>query len=127
MNLRQRKKRAKRFITIYRGNLSFGPAGSGYDLDIERARMGATDGRYDLITSIFIDTCKIYRKNPLPRAFGHGEGMHPYVDGQKPHNAIDKLWENAKEAVVAGYDAYWVDEGEGQPNSVFVVNKERIN
>ena len=127
MNLRQRRKRAKRFITVYRGNLAFGPAGSGYEVDVERARMGATDGRYDLITSLTINTHKIYRKNPLPRAFGHGEGMHPYVEGQKPYNGIDTLWETAEETVVSGYDAFYVDEGKGQPNSIFVVNKERFD
>lgn len=113
-------------ITIYRGNLAGGNAGNHYYRDAERARMYTIDGKDEEISSMTIDTSKIYKKKPLPFSFGHGEGLISYVEGQETYNAIHNLWENTEEAAKAGYDAFWTNEGVNQPNAIFVVNKERF-
>lgn len=98
-------KQAKR-IRLYRGQMASGQEGHYFSPDKEFARQFTQSGRDSEIKMITIDDSKIYRKNPLPKAYG--------FDDSELDNAIQEALQN-------GFKALWVDEGHNQPNSVFFI------
>ena len=99
-------------IILYRGELFSGKKGNYFTPDKEFARQFTRSGRDNEIRQLVLDDSKIYRKSPLPSAYGND------APGEK--NDIDIAIEEAKRN---GFNAIWVDEGQGQPNSVFFINR----
>ena len=93
-------------IELFRGQMASGQEGHYYSPDKEFARQFTQSGRDNEIKKIILDSSNLYRKNPLPKAYG--------FDDTDLDNAIS-------EAVSMGFKAIWVDEGENQPNSVFMI------
>lgn len=93
-------------IVLFRGKMAHGQEGHYYSPDKEFARQFTQSGRDEEIIQISMDSNQIYRRDPLPQAYGVNE------------NDIDDA---IREAMAQGYKAIWVDEGQGEPDSVFVI------
>ena len=53
-----------------------------------------------------MNSSEIYRKEPLPKGYGWDEEDFDIA---------------VKETLQKGFKAMWVDEGQGQPDSVFII------
>ncbi len=99
---------AQGFITLYRGENTTNRGGSNigkyYSTDKEWAKQFTQTGQVNEVKSIQIPKSSIYIKDPLPLATEEQE--------------FDECWAYAKQN---GYKAFMVNEGVGEPNSVFVV------
>ena len=93
-------------IQLFRGEMVSGQKGNYYSPDKEWARQFTQSGRDNEIKSIAIDQSSIYKKNPLPKAYGYDD---------------NDLGIAIQEAKQKGFRSLWVDEGQGQPNSVFMI------
>jgi len=93
-------------IQLFRGEMASGQGNNYYSPDKEFARQFTQSGQDKEIRTIIMDEADIYRKFPLPKSYG--------FDDNELDNAI-------AEAKVKGFKALWTDEGEGQPNSVFLI------
>lgn len=93
-------------ITLYRG---IGPSEGNnyYTPDKEFAMQFTQSGLESQIRKVKVNTNRIYRHDPLPKAYG-----------QEDPN-FDKAIEIAKSK---GMNSIWADEGSNQPNSVFKIN-----
>jgi len=100
---------ASNLITLYRGISSHNRKGSYYSIDKEFARLFTQSGRDKEIETVRINDSDIYKKEPLPLATNE--------------NSFD---EGLKEAIKLGFKAFMLDEGIGQPNSVYVIDKSCI-
>jgi len=99
--------------TVYRGEMAGQKGGNYYSTDREWARQFTQSGQDKEIRSLTIHPDEIYTvPSGLPKAYGAD------IPGQP--NDIDKAITAAK---AAGKKAILVDEGAGQPNSVFVFDK----
>jgi hypothetical protein len=104
-NLKQLHAAKQPKLILYRGEMTCGQQGNYYTADREWARQFTQSGQNHEIRVIQLDPNLIYRADVLPRAFG----------------AEDPAFDQAiAEAKRQGKKAIWVDEGKGQPNSVFV-------
>lgn len=99
-------------IILYRGELSAGKKGNYFTPDKEFARQFTRSGRDSEIRQLVVDDSRIYKKEPLPKAYGY--------DMDDGKNDMDIAIEEARQN---GFNAIWVDEGQGQPNSVFFINR----
>lgn len=93
-------------ITLYRG-IGHNEGNNFYSPSKEFALEFTRTGSENELRKISLDSSKIYKANPLPRGYGI-EDVN-----------FDKAIEYAKNK---GFIGIWVDEGENQPNSVFIVN-----
>jgi hypothetical protein len=94
-------------IKLFRGEMANGgQQGHFFSPDKEFARNFTQSGRDREIRTISIDESTIYRKDPLPKAYG--------FDESEMDIAIQEALDN-------GLKAIWVDEGQRQPNSVFII------
>ena len=99
-------------ITLYRG-IGYNEGSNFYSPSKEFAMEFTRSGRESELRTFKANTDRIYRHDPLPRGYGRED---PNFD-----LAI-------KTAQQQGYNAMWVDEGQGQPDSVFVINpKSPVN
>jgi len=96
-------------VTLYRGWAS-GGKGHYFTTDAEWARQFTQSGLESEVQTIKLKTSEIYRAPVLPKAFGTNESD---ID-----NAI-------RAAKAKGFKAIWVNEGQGQPNSVFLIKPMR--
>jgi len=94
-------------ITLYRGVMTGNSGSNYYSLDKEFARNFTQSGLDREIKTIKIEPRQIYRPSVLPEATNEGQLTQ----------AID-------EARAKGYKAVYVNEGEGQPASVFIISPE---
>jgi hypothetical protein len=90
-------------VTLYRGKNNYNQQGHYWSVDKEFARNFTQSGLDKEIESIQVDNSTLLKLNPLPKATDDG-GMD---------NAIHIGLNN-------GYKGIWVDEGNNQPNSVFI-------
>ena len=93
-------------IRVYRGESVWNKGGNFYATNPEQARQYTQSGLDKEITTAFIDTDRIYKANPLP--FGGDESQ------------MDQAIAHANEH---GFSGFWVDEGQGEQPSIFVINK----
>jgi len=93
-------------IQLYRGTSSYNKGGRYYSTDREWSRQFTQSGRESEIVSIKISAKDIYVKEPLPLA----------VDE-------DSFDEGMKEAIDGGFRAFLLDEGVGEPRSVYVIDE----
>lgn len=103
-------KAGKDDLIIYRGTRPGQETKNYYSPDREWTRQFTQSGRDNEITSARIQKKDIYRKDPLPSATSEKE--------------FDAALKEAKEK---GFAAMWLDEGPGEPNSVFIIDRSRIN
>jgi len=96
-------------ITLYRG-IGHNEGNNFYSPSKEFALEFTRTGSEKELRKINLDSTKIYKANPLPRGYGRED------------ENFDKAIEIAKSN---GFVGIWVDEGEGQPNSVFIVNPKQ--
>jgi hypothetical protein len=96
----------EKIITLYRG-IGYNEGNNFYSPSKEFAMEFTRSGRESELRTFKANTDRIYKHNPLPRGYGRED---PNFD-----LAI-------KIAQEQGYNAMWVDEGQGQPDSVFVIN-----
>jgi len=94
-------------LTLYRGELASGQQGKYFTPDREWARQFTQSGRDHEIRQIQIDPNLIYHAPVLPKAYGNDDTFDQVIDAAKQQ----------------GKKAIWVDEGHGQPNSVFIFDK----
>ena len=97
-------------IPIFRGESVYNKGGNYWSLDKEWARQFTQSGRDFEIKTAQIDLSSVYIKNPLPHATNEEE--------------FDKAIEEAKKL---NFFAVMFDEGIGEPNSIFVINKIVLN
>lgn len=95
-------------LKLYRGQMANISEGNYFSPDKEFARQFTQSGLDSEIRTILIDQSQIYKKEPLPKAYGFDE---------------EDLDTAILEAKKMGYKGIWVDEGEGQPDSVFLIGK----
>ena len=91
-------------ITLYQGTSSYNKGSRFYTPDRKWARQFTQSGRDFEIKMVTMSDSTIYRPDPLPEATSA--------------TAIDVATEEARSK---GFSAVWVDEGTGQPNSVYVI------
>jgi hypothetical protein len=96
-------------IQLFRGEMLSGQDGHYFSTDKEFARQFTQSGQDKEIKTIVVDENIIFKKDPLPKAYGFDD------------TDMDIAIEEAKRM---GFKAIWVDEGEGQPNSVFFIGGE---
>lgn len=96
----------KKIIILYRGH-GYNEGNNFYSPSKEFALEFTRTGRESELTKIKVDSNRIYKNDPLPRAYG--------MEDINFDNTI-------KQASKLGFNAFWVDEGIDQPNSVFVIN-----
>ena len=102
---------AAKLLTLYRGELASGQQGNYFTTDHEWARQFTQSGRDHEIRHIQVDPNLIYRATVLPEASGTDEQVFD---------------QTIAEARRLGKKAIWVNEGQGQPNSVFIFDKSLI-
>jgi len=93
-------------ITVYRGEGSYNKGGNYFTTDREWARQFTQSGRDFEIQSFLIPSEAIYTAFELPKAYDEA--------------SFDK---GIFEAQENGFSSFWVDEGSGQPNSIYVIDK----
>lgn len=91
-------------IKLYRGESVYNKDGHYYTTDREWARQFTQSGLDREIKMISVPEDIIYRKDPLPSAVNESE--------------FDIALAEAKEN---GFKAFWVNEGDGEPNSVYFI------
>lgn len=97
--------RIAKLITLYRGNNAYNKGGRYYTTDKEWARQFTQSGRDSEIVSIHYNPDNIYAKIPMP------------------HATSEKEFDEAmKEAIEKGFKAFMLDEGMGQPHSVYIIS-----
>lgn len=94
-------------VELFRGKLTKGQEGKFFSTDKEFAREFTQSGQDKEIETITINQSDIFKKEILPSANNEAE--------------IDTAIKEAKDA---GFKAVLVDEGKGQPNSVFLIDKK---
>jgi len=92
-------------IPVYRGESIYNKNGHYWTTDKKWALQFTQSGKESEIKSATIESDKIYRAEPLPHATAERE--------------LEQAIEDAKNI---GFDAVWVDEGRGEPNSIFIIN-----
>lgn len=94
-------------ITLYRGMSVYNQNSRGkfFSPDKEWARQFTQSGRDEEIVEIQYPLGKIYRKSPLPRAVSEKE-----------------MDQGIGEAYWKGFKALWMDEGPGEPSSVYIMD-----
>lgn len=91
-------------IKLYRGESVYNKGGRFYTTNREWARQFTQSGLESEIKSIKYPEEAIYKANPLPEATN------------------EKQFDDAiEEARANGFKAFWVDEGVGEPNSVYFI------
>ena len=98
-----------KIITVYRG-IGYNQGNNYYSPSKEFAMEFTRSGRESELRSFKVNTDRIYKHNPLPKGYG--------IEDPNFDLAI-------KIAQKQGYNAMWVDEGHGQPNSVFIINPSK--
>ena len=93
-------------LRVYRGTSMYNRSGRYWTTDREWARQFTQSGRDQEILVAEIDTERVFRQDPLPRA-----------------TDVDEFTHAAKEAERLGYAAFWLDEGVGEPNSIYVLDR----
>jgi hypothetical protein len=96
-------------VTLYRG-WAVGGKGHYFTTDREWARQFTQSGQDKEIQQVKLKHSDIYKAPTLPRAFGTDD------------TEMDKVISLARSK---GFKAIWVDEGSGQPNSVFMIKPIR--
>jgi len=94
---------SEELIRLYRGVNSGQEGNSYYTPDKDWARQFTQSGRDEEIKSVRYSTNRIFRNDPLPKAYGLDDS---------DLGIMDKAWD-------AGYKGIWMDEGNGQPDSVY--------
>ena len=89
---------------LYQGRSVYNKGSKFWTTDKEWARQFTQSGRDQEIASMKYRDEMIYRANLLPMATNDED--------------FDRGLEEAKNK---GYKAFWVDEGQGQPNSVYII------
>ncbi len=98
--------RLAQVINIYQGRNQYNKSSRFYTTDMEWARQFTQSGLDKEIARFSMDSNDIYRSDELPHA--------------TDEKSFDKGVMDAKEK---GYKALWIDEGVGQPNSIYVLDK----
>jgi len=93
-------------VTLYRGKNNYSQREGYWSTDREYARQFTQSGLNSEILTVKIPKDKIYRQEPLPSS----------MDETQEDQAIA----NAKEK---GFQALWVKEGSGEPDSVLVLDR----
>lgn len=101
--------RKGKIITLYRG-IGYNEGNNFYSPSKAFAMEFTRSGRESELRTFKANIDKIYKHNPLPRGYGM----------EDPN--FDLAIKTAQEQ---GYNAIWVDEGNGQPNSVFVITPSK--
>ena len=97
-------------IPIYRGVSSYNKKGNSYwTIDKQWARQFTQSGLESEVRRATIDTRIIYRANPLTRATSDSD-----FDRDIPI------------ATANGFKALWVNEGNNEPNSIYVIDKTAL-
>lgn len=91
-------------IKLYRGESSYNKGGKFYTTDREWARQFTQSGLESEIKTIKFPDEYIYKSNPLPEA----------TNEEQFDNAMEEARKN-------GFRAMWVNEGIGEPNSVYFI------
>lgn len=91
-------------IVLYRGEASFNKGGKYWTTDKEWARQFTQSGLDSEVKSIRLPSEVIFRNDPLPSAVNADE--------------LDGVEQIAKKK---GFRAFWVDEGHGEPSSVYII------
>lgn len=92
---------------LHRGEYAGNRGGSFYSTDADFAREFTQSGRACEVTTVRVDSARIYEAHAVPFA---GD-----------EDAMDAAMAAAR---AGGFGAIWVDEGHRQPRSVFVLDKE---
>ena len=95
---------ASRNIRLYQGQSVHNKGSKFYTTDKEWARQFTQSGLDSEIRTISFPSKSIYRANPLPQATNAEE--------------MDVIEQEARSK---GFKAFWVDEGIGEPNSVYML------
>ena len=101
-----KEKTYKGIIILYRG-IGYNEGSHYYSPSKEFALEFTRTGRESELIKRKVNSNRIYKHVPLPRGYGEEDLI------------FDKVKEIAQKK---GYNAFWVDEGIEQPNSVFVIN-----
>ena len=96
-------------LTLFRG-VGYNEGGNFYSPSKEFAMEFTRTGRESELLKMVVDKNRIYKHDPLPRGYGRED------------ENFDIAIEQAKSL---GLNAIWVDEGQNQPDSVFVINPKR--
>lgn len=96
-------------ITLYRGH-GYSEGENYYSPSKDFAMEFTLSGRESELTTVRVNTKRIYKHDPLPRGYGRED------------DNFDKAIEIAKGL---GMNAIWVDEGFDQPNSVFKIDPKK--
>ncbi|MFA7219245.1 MAG: hypothetical protein WC119_01915 [Synergistaceae bacterium] len=96
--------RTAKSIRLYRGESQYNKGGKYWTTDKEWAMQFTQSGLPSQVKSIILPDERIFRDNPVPSAVNAEE--------------LDKTEERA---LSEGFDAFWVNEGVGQPESVYMM------
>lgn len=91
-------------ITLYQGQNVHNNGSKYYTPEKEWARQFTQSGQDKEIKTITFPEDAIYKKNPLP-----------FATSDKDFDTV------LSEAKVKGFRAFWLDEGVGEPNSVYLL------
>lgn len=97
------------YITIFQGQSVHNKGSRYYTTDKEWARQFTQSGLDSEIKLNKILFHVIYKNEPLPEA-----------------TRIEDVYKIVEKAISLGFSAIWVDEGKGQPNSVYIINKSAL-
>jgi hypothetical protein len=92
-----------KYTQLYRGMNSGQEGNSYYTTDKEWARQFTQSGQDSEIKAVRYPTGRIFKNNPLPKAYGLDDDDIAIMD---------RAWDE-------GYKGVWMDEGQGQPDSVY--------
>lgn len=94
-------------IRLYRGESQYNKGGHYWTTDKEWARQFTQSGRPSEVRSMTFPVEMIFRNDPLPFATNATE--------------LDTTEQLALEK---GFNAFWVNEGSGQPESVYIIQQK---
>ncbi len=97
----------REIINLYRGINSGQEGNSYYTTDRDWVRQFTQSGRDSEIKSVRYSTNRIFKNDPLPRA---------YVLDNNDIEIMNSAWDE-------GYKGVWMDEGDGQPDSVYFMRE----